>query len=268
MINPEYSENIIGILFSGGKGSRLFPINEFYQKVMMPIGIHGTPLLEYVIRHLKFHGIYNFIALIGYRGEMIQRYFGDGSRFGVEIQYCFDNPKLKGTGSALWNAKELIGDKDMLIYYTDILTSLNVTLFIEDFYSKPWALGSLWLDMNWNEGDQVVIYDEDMNVREFNTRINENNNGHDPIYVNTGISLVSNQVFHILSELIEKQPQKTPIEIDLSTDVFSLLSSQRKLSGYCTDEWWLDVGSISRLTSLSPQLLVRHMAHLSSEVRY
>ncbi|RMG20806.1 MAG: nucleotidyltransferase family protein [Methanobacteriota archaeon] len=265
----ENFEDIVGILFSGGKGSRLFPINEFYQKVMMPIGIYGTPLLEYVIRHLKYHGIKNFIALIGYKGEMVQRYFGDGSRFGVNISYCFDNPNLKGTASALWNAKDMIGDRDMLVYYTDILTSLDVGKFIKDFRSKSWAWGNLWLDQNWDESEKIVEYDSEFVVQGLSSSLNsEEIPVSERLFVNTGISLLSNKVFGLIEELMPKNIGTDIIELDISRDILPRLAEEGRLGGYFSDNWWVDVGSITRLTSLSPQILVRQMAHLSEEVKF
>ncbi len=261
--------NIVGILFSGGKGSRLFPINEFYQKVMMPIGAYGTPLLEFVIRHLKYHGITEFIALIGYRGEMIRRYFGDGEKFGIKIQYCFDDPRKKGTGAVLWNAKDLIGDRDMLVYYTDILTSLDVKGFIDDFYKKPWALGNLWLDQNWNEMEKMVDFNDDMTVKRFVTTLNDKSVAKDDrIYINTGISILRNDIFDIIEKLVEEKKEQDIVEIDLSADVLSALAKEGKLAGYVSEDWWVDVGSITRLTSLSPHILLRQMAHLSMEVQF
>lgn len=263
------NSGIVGVLFSGGKGSRLFPINEFYQKVMMPIGLYGTPLLEFVIRHLKFHGIQDFIALIGYRGEMVQRYFGDGSRFGVNIRYCFDNPKMKGTASALWNAKDMIGDKDMLVYYTDILTSLDVRSFVEDYKSKSWAWGNLWLDQNWNESEKIVEFDANQNVHGLSSSLNKDETAEDDkLYVNTGISILSNQVLDLIGELVEEKIGNKVIELDISTDILPRLVEEGRLAGFLSNNWWVDVGSITRLTSLSPQILVRQLAHLSEEVMF
>ena len=71
-------KNLQAILFCGGRGSRLYPITDFYQKVMMPIGKDGKPLLEYVINHIKSFGVTEFVALVGYRHNLIRRYFGDG----------------------------------------------------------------------------------------------------------------------------------------------------------------------------------------------
>ena len=76
-------EDVTAVLFCGGRGSRLYPVTDYYQKVMMPMGTEGKPMLEYVIEYLKMHGVSKFIALIKYRANQIRRYFGDGSKWGT-----------------------------------------------------------------------------------------------------------------------------------------------------------------------------------------
>ncbi|NIR86107.1 NTP transferase domain-containing protein, partial [Candidatus Bathyarchaeota archaeon] len=116
-----------GLVFCGGTGVRLRPITYYFQKTMLPIGSKQKPLLEYVIRLLKFHGIKDLALLVDYKAEQIQNYFDDGSRFDVKISYVHDDPKLKGTAGSMLNAyKHGVVDVDdtLFMYYGDILTNM------------------------------------------------------------------------------------------------------------------------------------------------
>ena len=123
-------DNVKGIVLCGGKGTRLRPLTYYVQKTMVPIGIKQKPLLEYVVRLFKFHGIKDLVFLVNYKSEQIINYFEDGSRFGLNITYVEDDPNSKGTGGAVLNAYDngaVNTDDTILVYYGDILTNMNLT---------------------------------------------------------------------------------------------------------------------------------------------
>ena len=66
-------------ILCGGRGERLKPLTDYFQKVMIPIGPKKLPLLAYIIALVRHHGIDRVTLLTGYRSEDIRRYFGDGS---------------------------------------------------------------------------------------------------------------------------------------------------------------------------------------------
>ena len=107
----------IGVLFCGGEGTRMRPLTYYMQKVMMPLGADQLPILEYVIRHFKKHGINDLVLLVNYKKEQIQGYFGNGEKFGVKLTYIPDKPGPVGTGTALLNAENHLEGKRMVIYY-------------------------------------------------------------------------------------------------------------------------------------------------------
>lgn len=96
---------------------------------MIPIGKKQKPLLEYIVKTLKYNGVKDIVLLVGYKQEQIVNYFEDGSRFGVRIEYVIDDPNLKGTGGALLNAylKGVFREYDtLLVYYGDILSNVDI----------------------------------------------------------------------------------------------------------------------------------------------
>src|SRR5262245_11317831 len=84
------------VIQAGGKGSRLYPYTKVLPKPLMPIG--GMPILEIVIRQLAAFGFRDLVITIGYLGHMIRWCCGDGSKWGVRIQYCEEEQPLGTMG--------------------------------------------------------------------------------------------------------------------------------------------------------------------------
>ena len=116
-----------GLILCGGPGTRLRPITYYFQKAMIPIGLRQKPVLEYVVRLLKFYGVSDLVFLVSYKAQQIMNYFDDGSRFDIKLSYVRDVPRLKGTGGSVLNAyrqKAVNTNDTLLVYYGDIILSL------------------------------------------------------------------------------------------------------------------------------------------------
>lgn len=100
------NKNCQALILVGGLGTRLRPITQKVPKPM--VEIEGKPFLELKIESLKKYGITNFILCVGYLGEIVEEYFGDGEEFGVNIQYSYEKQELLGTAGAIKNAEPLI----------------------------------------------------------------------------------------------------------------------------------------------------------------
>lgn len=94
---PAKRENIM-VIMAGGMGTRLRPYTEDCPKPLLPVA--GKPMLEHIIERAKLEGFSRFVIAIHYLGHMIEEYFGDGERLGVEIAYLKENAPL-GTAGAL-----------------------------------------------------------------------------------------------------------------------------------------------------------------------
>jgi histidinol-phosphate phosphatase family protein len=101
-------------ILAGGLATRLRPITEKIPKAL--IDINGQPFLAHQLRLLKAGGAQRIVLCVGYRGEMIRDFAGDGSRFGLSIEYSFDGEKLLGTGGALRRALPLLGEAFFVLY--------------------------------------------------------------------------------------------------------------------------------------------------------
>ena len=95
-INDLEKTNMRAIILAGGKGVRLAPVTDVIPKPLVPIG--GRPILEIVIGQLQRHGFGEITLAVGYMADLIRAYFGDGSKFGVKINYSYEPVPLGTAG--------------------------------------------------------------------------------------------------------------------------------------------------------------------------
>jgi len=119
-------------ILAGGAGTRLSPLTQYVPKGMIPVA--GKPFIDYVITYLAKHGIRNVVMLLSEDdSEVYRNHLDDGSKFGVSIGYNI-SPRT-GTASALREAANLI-DGSFVVYYGDVLTSLDLSGMIEYHLEK------------------------------------------------------------------------------------------------------------------------------------
>ncbi len=119
-------------ILAGGAGTRLSPLTQYLPKGMIPVA--GKPFIDYVIRYLAGHGVRNVIMLLSEEdSEVYRNHLDDGSKFGVSLGYSI-SPRA-GTASALREAANLV-DGTFLIYYGDVLTSLDLSGMMKFHHEK------------------------------------------------------------------------------------------------------------------------------------
>jgi NDP-sugar pyrophosphorylase family protein len=122
-------------ILAGGAGTRLYPLTTYLPKTLIPIG--SRFVIEYVIDYLKSHGVTEIVMLVSDNEfELVKNHLGDGSRFGVTIEYSV--AERIGTAGALGAAADLVGDS-FVVYYGDVLTDMNLKAMIS-FHEEKNAL--------------------------------------------------------------------------------------------------------------------------------
>ena len=101
-------------VLAGGLATRLRPLTETIPKAL--IELIGEPFLAHQLRLLSSRGVERVVLCVGYRGEMIRDFVGDGSRFGLRAQVLFDGPTLLGTAGAIRHALPLLGENFFVLY--------------------------------------------------------------------------------------------------------------------------------------------------------
>ncbi len=102
------------VILAGGLGTRLRPVTRTVPKAMVAVG--GKPFLEYELVLLRGYGITDIVLCVGYLGEKIEEYFGDGGEWGVRISYSRDGSELLGPAGAIKRAEAMLGDSFFVTY--------------------------------------------------------------------------------------------------------------------------------------------------------
>jgi N-acetyl-alpha-D-muramate 1-phosphate uridylyltransferase len=152
-------------ILAGGTATRLRPITETIPKAL--VDVNGRPFAEYQLEWLRNEGVQRVIFCIGYRGDMIVEALGDGSRWGLTIEYAFDGDVLLGTAGALKRALTVIGPEFFVLYGDSMLTCALAP--IEKTFRESGRAGLMTVlrnDNNWDssnvlfEDGRIIRYDK------------------------------------------------------------------------------------------------------------
>lgn len=127
-------------VLAGGIGTRLRPFTYEIPKPLLPV--KGRPILEYNIRNLIEHGVNEIVLGIGYKGDLVREYFGDGSNFGIRIRYSKEIKPL-GTAGALKKAERYFKDT-LFMCNGDEIKDVNYSKMLQ-LHMKKQAFGTLAL---------------------------------------------------------------------------------------------------------------------------
>jgi mannose-1-phosphate guanylyltransferase len=247
-------DDIKALVLCGGPGTRLRPITYYFTKALIPIGLKQKPLLEYVVRLLKFHSVQDVAFLVGYKAEQIVNYFDEGSRFGIKLSYVHDVPELKGTAGSVLNAfkQGFVNTKDtLLVYYGDIVTTMNLKKLL-DFHRRKKAVATVALA----SGFTVRVGLADLNNNGKLLGFEEKPKLEKPVSV--GIMVLEGETLKDIEELFPKKRG-----VDLMRDLVPHLVQRGKpVYGYLSDAFWYDVGSTEAYEKLDHQFIEKSLAFL------
>jgi NDP-sugar pyrophosphorylase family protein len=223
-------------VLAGGLATRLRPITEKIPKSLIPVA--GKPFLAHQLELLRARGIGRAVLCVGYLGEMIQREFGDGSAFGLRLDYTFDGPKLLGTGGALRRALPLLG-KEFFVLYGDSYLPVEYRP-IAEFFRRSGKLGCMTVYRNEGRYDtsNVVFRDGSIVVYDKKNRLPEMR------HIDYGLSLFQATVFNAY-------PADKPFDL---AEVMGKLVREKQLAGYEVHERFYEIGSPAGLTELEKLL--------------
>lgn len=140
------------VIIAGGQGTRIASVNSEIPKAMIPI--EGKPILEYQVELARRYGYTDFLFIIGYLGDQIQAYFGDGSRWGVTIDYYHETQPL-GTAGALGLLKDQLTE-DFFVFYGDTVMDFDMVAMLT-YHKAQQADATLFLHPNDHPYDSDIV---------------------------------------------------------------------------------------------------------------
>jgi UDP-N-acetylglucosamine diphosphorylase / glucose-1-phosphate thymidylyltransferase / UDP-N-acetylgalactosamine diphosphorylase / glucosamine-1-phosphate N-acetyltransferase / galactosamine-1-phosphate N-acetyltransferase len=234
------------VILAAGKGTRMKEITKTMPKPM--VLINGKPMLEHIITSIKNSGVKEFGLVVGYMKEAVTDYFGDGTAFGVSINYI-EQKEQNGTGAALHLAKNYTAGDTFFFTFGDVLTPPENYSGMIDFYFKhkcdallglntvddPFKGAAVYID---NENNIVKMVEKPP-IGTSTTNLN-----------NSGIMILYPEIFDYTAKL--KLSPRGEYEL---TDVFNMLKNDRKsLKGYVLSGYWKDVGTPEDLETINKQI--------------
>lgn len=210
------------VIMAGGMGTRLRPHTENCPKPLLPVA--GKPMLEHIIEHAKLEGFSHFVLAVHYLGHMIEEYFGNGERLGVQIDYLREQSPLGTAGAlGLLNPRP---DAAFVVTNGDVITDIHYGELL-DFHLRHNAAATMAVRVHeWQhpfgvvqtEGIQIVGFDEKPVVR---------------THINAGVYALEPDALNALA---------ADIRCDMPA-LFERLQDQAKRTvAYPMHEPWLDVG--------------------------
>ena len=228
IIAPRAIENIM-VIMAGGKGTRLRPHTENCPKPMLEVA--GKPMLQHIIEKAIANGFQNFLISLHYLGHMVEEHFGDGSKFGVRIDYLREESPL-GTAGCL-SLMPQIPALPFIVTNGDVLTDIHYKEFL-DFHNRHEASATMAVRQYEIQNQFGVVQTKGVEIEAFEEK---------PIYrshVNAGIYVLDPGALSFL-------------EYRQHCDMPTLFERVKEGSGrtivYPMHEPWLDVGRPEDLAS-------------------
>lgn len=210
------------VIMAGGQGKRLRPHTENCPKPLLPIG--GKPMLEHIIERAKADGFGHFILAIHYLGHMIEEYFGDGSRWGVCIEYLREDSPL-GTAGAIG----LLLPRPALPFVVsngDVLTDIRYGELL-DFHCRHSAMATMAVRLHEWQHPFGVVRTQGVDIVGFEEK---------PVtrsHINAGVYVLEPAALNLL--------QHNEV-CDMPTLFMRLQEEAGRTIVYPMHEPWLDVG--------------------------
>lgn len=231
------------VLLAAGKGTRMRELTNELPKPM--IAVRGQPILRHIVEGLRAAGVTHFQIVVGYRAEVVRAYFGDGSGFGVKVEYVTQLVQ-DGTGRVVELARDFAGADAFILSYGDILVD-------PANYHRLVALddAEALISVKHNPGEIAKGGAVFVNERFEMTDLREKPQPGEPTspWYNAGIYTFRPSIFEFTARL-EKSPRG---EYELTDAIRALAQSGRKVRALELAGNWADVRDPEVLAQLNAE---------------
>jgi UDP-N-acetylglucosamine diphosphorylase / glucose-1-phosphate thymidylyltransferase / UDP-N-acetylgalactosamine diphosphorylase / glucosamine-1-phosphate N-acetyltransferase / galactosamine-1-phosphate N-acetyltransferase len=229
------------VLLAAGRGTRMRALTANLPKPM--IEVHGKPVLQHIVEGLRDAGFRRFLIIVGYRAEAVQNFFGDGSRYQIDIQYAAQVTQ-DGTGRVLDLARGFVSDSTFVLAYGDILVDPANYKRIIDLANDVEALISVTRGEDVSKGGAVFV-----NERMELVDLREKSKPGEPSspWYNAGLYAFRPSIFDFTARL-KPSPRG---EYELTDAIRELAQSGKKVQALELTGEWADVRDPEILAKLN-----------------
>lgn len=225
------SRPLRAMVMAAGAGTRLRPLTYTLPKPMVPIA--NRPVLEYTLENLKRHGISEIVMNLHAYPQMIRDHFGNGSRFGMKIEYSHE-PTLLGTAGGVKKVASFLEKGTFLVMSGDGLTDANLTQLVE-FHRARRSVATMALkavDSRFEYG--VTMTAPNGRITEFVEK---------PLWSDVFSNQVNTGIYVFEPEVLKVIPKGK--FFDFGQNVWpALLKTKKPIYGFPLDSYWCDVGNL------------------------
>ncbi len=237
MTSPPARPNLM-VIMAGGMGTRLRPHTENCPKPLLPVA--GKPMLEHIIERAKQEGFNQFVLAIHYLGHMIEDYFGNGERLGVQINYLREEAPL-GTAGAL-SLLNPIPNAPFVVTNGDVMTDIRYGELL-DFHIRHAAAATMAVRVHEWQHPFGVVQMQGVNIVGFEEKPTARS------HINAGVYALDPAALDVLT---------ADNRCDMPT-LFERLQAQTKRTvAYPMHEPWLDVGRAEDFSKAQKQFSNYH----------
>ena len=242
------------VILAAGKGTRMGALTDALPKPMLPV--EGRPILEHIISGIAAQGVREFCLITGWKAEIIEQHFGDGSALGLSINYARQEVQ-DGTGKAPELAKRFVGDDPFLLTYGDILVRPETYATMVERFGQGKFSGLITV----TPGEDVTkgainFFDDQFCLRKIVEKPSAEQLDQlradgwlkegDPMWYNAGIYIFRPVVFEHTARL-QKSPRG---EYELTDAIETMIDANEPIAGAKTEGRWIDVRDPEVLKSL------------------
>lgn len=251
-----------GMILAAGQGSRVRPLTRDLPKPMIPI--LGKPVMEYLIEQMARHGVCEIMVNVAYHHRKIEDYFGDGSRWGVEIGYSYEGvldngdilPKPRGSAGGMRHIQDFSGffDETTLVVCGDALVDLDITSAVREHNDKGAVASVVALNVARDQVQHygIVVPDASARVCSFQEK---------PMPEAARSTLASTGIYLMEPSVIDLIPSRETF--DIGSQLFPLLV-EKNLPFYVQnrDFNWIDIGRVSDYWSVLQRVLAGEVGNM------
>ena len=212
-------------ILAGGLATRLRPITKTIPKALVPVA--GRPFVLWQLGYLRDQGVSRVVLCTGYRSTQIEQIVGDGSQFGVAVEYSDDGTTLLGTGGALGKALPLLGP-EFFVLYGDSFLPVSFSTVEQAYYDSDLS-GLMTVYRNEGEWDTSNVVFNNGQVLEYNKAKPR----HAMAYIDFGLGILSKSV-------VEHYCQEKVFDL---ANIYQALANAGQLAGFEVFERFYEIGS-------------------------